>query len=81
MVGNDPRDLITADADAQRADYVEALSTDALRGARIGVVRQLTGYHPGCRRALRSRPAGFARCRRGAGRRLVLPDARRGQHA
>jgi len=47
MVGNDPRDLITADADAQRADYVKALSTDALRGARIGVVRQLTGYHPG----------------------------------
>ncbi|HRF54163.1 MAG TPA: amidase [Aquimonas sp.] len=46
MTGSDPRDPITADADAHQVSLVDALSVDALRGARIGVVRQLTGYHP-----------------------------------
>jgi len=42
MAGSDPEDSLTADADARRAqDYTRFLKPDALRGARIGVVRQL----------------------------------------
>lgn len=47
MTGSDSGDPATSRTDSQRTDYEAALSVDALRGARIGVVRQLTGYHPG----------------------------------
>ena len=47
MVGRDERDPITADS-AGRAvfDYQARLRPDALRGTRLGVVRQAMGYHP-----------------------------------
>lgn len=46
MVGRDERDPITADS-AGRAvfDYEARLRSDALRGARLGVIRQAMGYH------------------------------------
>ena len=46
MVGRDERDPITADS-AGRAvfDYQTRLRPDALRGARLGVIRQAMGYH------------------------------------
>ncbi len=47
MVGSDARDPTTIDADHQRVDYLAALDKDALRGARLGVVRELAGYHAG----------------------------------
>ena len=37
--GRDPADRVTANADKQRADYIAALSKEALRGARLGVWR------------------------------------------
>ena len=47
MVGQDPRDPSTAGARAE-ADYIRFLDTDALEGARIGVIREgMTGYHAG----------------------------------
>lgn len=36
-----------ASADHQRADYASCLHANALRGKRIGVLRQAMGYHPG----------------------------------
>ena len=47
MAGTDPADAATREADARRADYVGALKADALKGARIGVLRWATGWHPG----------------------------------
>ena len=44
MAGNDPDDPATRNADAHKTDYVAALNSDALKGARIGVVRFLDGY-------------------------------------
>lgn len=44
MAGSDPADPATAEADRRRADYAAALSTDALRGKRIGVMRFATGF-------------------------------------
>jgi amidase len=44
MAGSDARDPATAQADAHKADYVAALSTDGLKGKRIGVVRDFGGY-------------------------------------
>ncbi len=46
MAGSDPADPATAKADAMRADYVAALKPDALKGARIGVMRFAAGFHP-----------------------------------
>ncbi|MBP7705282.1 MAG: amidase [Caulobacter sp.] len=51
MAGSDPGDPATADADARRTDYAEALDHDALRGARIGVMRYAAGFHPGTDKA------------------------------
>jgi amidase len=46
LAGPDPRDPVTLGA-PPAPDYVAALSTDALRGARIGVARRgHTGYSP-----------------------------------
>ncbi|MFV0625128.1 amidase [Sphingomonas sp. ac-8] len=39
MVGSDPVDPTTRDADRHRADYAAALSPDALQGVRVGVIR------------------------------------------
>jgi len=44
MAGTDPADPATAEADARRTDYVAALSADALRGRRIGVMRFADGF-------------------------------------
>ena len=47
MVGEDPRDPTTAGNRAPD-EYVSSLRPDALRGARIGVIREgMTGYHAG----------------------------------
>lgn len=43
MAGSDPADPATAEADRYRADYVAALTPDALKGARIGVLRDRIG--------------------------------------
>ncbi len=45
MAGTDPADPATAQADAHKTDYVAALSTDALKGKRLGVVRDFGGYN------------------------------------
>lgn len=39
MVGSDPADAATADADRRRRDYAADLSADSLRGARVAVMR------------------------------------------
>lgn len=39
IAGSDPSDPWSKDADANKKDYVAALSTDALKGKRLGVVR------------------------------------------
>lgn len=39
MAGSDPADPATAEADVRKADYMAALSPDALKGKRIGVLR------------------------------------------
>ena len=44
IAGSDPADPATAEADAHRADYAAALRPDALRGARIGVMRFAAGF-------------------------------------
>lgn len=45
--GRDPRDPATAAAPASLPPLADALRPDALKGARIGVLRRSTGYHPG----------------------------------
>ncbi|WP_310474213.1 amidase [Sandarakinorhabdus sp.] len=47
MAGSDPADPATKDADARKTDYVAGLKPDALKGARIGVLRWATGWHGG----------------------------------
>ena len=44
MAGSDPADAWSKEADAHKKDYVAALSTDALKGKRIGVLRGMRGY-------------------------------------
>jgi amidase len=44
IAGTDPNDPATKDADAHISDYVAALKRDALKGARIGVLRFATGW-------------------------------------
>lgn len=44
IVGTDPTDLATVEADARRVDYTAGLSPDALRGRRIGVMRFSAGF-------------------------------------
>jgi len=46
LAGVDPRDLATAAAAAHAADYTKHLDADGLRGARIGVSRNMAGFHP-----------------------------------
>jgi len=44
IAGPDPADPATRDADAHIVDYLAALKPDALKGARIGVLRFATGW-------------------------------------
>jgi amidase len=44
IAGTDPADPATKDADAHLADYLAALKPDALKGARIGVLRFAAGW-------------------------------------
>jgi amidase len=44
IAGTDPADPATKDADAHIVDYVAALKPDALKGARIGVLRFASGW-------------------------------------
>ncbi|WP_216843077.1 amidase [Granulicella sp. S190] len=44
IAGTDSADSATKDADAHVADYLTALKPDALKGARIGVLRFATGW-------------------------------------
>jgi amidase len=46
LAGSDPRDPATADAATHATDYTRFLDADGLRGARIGVARNLAGFHP-----------------------------------
>lgn len=43
IAGSDPADPATAEADARKTDYAAALSHDALKGKRIGVLRDRIG--------------------------------------
>jgi len=52
IAGSDPRDPATAEADRHVTDYTKYLVADALRGKRIGVVRQLAGIEPNADHAL-----------------------------
>jgi amidase len=75
MAGRDPADPATAAAPPP-PDYVAALRADALKGARIGVLRWATGWHAGVDARFE---AALARLR-GAGAMLVditaAPDRR-----
>jgi len=44
MAGSDPADSATVEADRRRVDYAAGLSTEALRGKRIGVMRYASGF-------------------------------------
>jgi amidase len=46
IAGSDPRDPATVDADKHATDYTKFLDPDALKGKRIGVVRELAGGNP-----------------------------------
>jgi amidase len=46
IAGSDPADPATADADKHKSDYTAGLKPDALRGARIGVMRFEAGFNP-----------------------------------
>jgi len=46
IAGADPRDAATSRAPAGAADLTRALNPDGLRGARIGVARNMAGFHP-----------------------------------
>ncbi|HKT42402.1 MAG TPA: amidase family protein, partial [Rhodanobacteraceae bacterium] len=46
IAGSDPRDPATRDADQHATDYTKFLDPDALKGKRIGVVRELAGGDP-----------------------------------
>lgn len=46
LAAPDPEDVTTRDAGRHATDYTAHLRLDALRGARIGVVRKSMGFHP-----------------------------------
>lgn len=46
LAGVDPRDPATAAGQGRAADFTTALDSNGLRGARIGVARNLAGFHP-----------------------------------
>jgi amidase len=46
LAGPDPRDRATADASKHARDYTRFLDPQGLRDARLGVARNLAGFHP-----------------------------------
>jgi amidase len=46
LVGSDPLDPATAEADARRSDYTAGLAMASLAGLRIGVLRKAVGNNP-----------------------------------
>ncbi|WP_374471379.1 amidase [Phenylobacterium sp.] len=46
IAGSDPADPATREADRRKTDYVAALDAQSLKGARIGVLRNISGRHP-----------------------------------
>jgi amidase len=53
MTGEDPRDVVTAASRGRaHADYTRFLDAEGLKGARLGVARNLRGRHPGVDRIL-----------------------------
>ncbi|MHB1204706.1 MAG: amidase family protein [Rhodospirillaceae bacterium] len=44
VAGSDPGDPASKDADAHKADYTKGLTTDALKGKKLGVLRGTGGY-------------------------------------
>ncbi|MGH8146796.1 MAG: amidase family protein, partial [Rhodanobacteraceae bacterium] len=52
IAGSDPRDPATKYADKHATDYTKFLDPNALKGKRIGVVRELTGNNPGVQELL-----------------------------
>ncbi len=44
LAGTDPADPASAEADAHKTDYAANLDADALKGARLGVLRGMGGY-------------------------------------
>jgi amidase len=46
IAGSDPRDPATVDADKHATDYTKFLDAEALKGKRVGVVRELAGGDP-----------------------------------
>ncbi len=46
IAGADPRDEATAGASTHATDYARFLDPKGLRGARIGVARDMAGFHP-----------------------------------
>ena len=46
LAGEDPRDPATAGAGAHAVDFTRFLDAFGLRGARIGVARNMAGFHP-----------------------------------
>ena len=46
LAGGDPGDPATSGANAHAADYAKALDPNGLKGARIGVARNMAGFHP-----------------------------------
>jgi amidase len=52
LAGPDPRDRATAEAGRHATDYTRYLDPEGLRGARLGVARNLAGFHPDTDRRL-----------------------------
>jgi amidase len=46
IAGSDPMDSATSEADGHRQDYAKVLRPDALKNARLGVLRKDMGYNP-----------------------------------
>lgn len=53
IAGSDPRDPATREANAHATDYTKFLDANALKGKRIGVVRQMAGHNPDVDRLLK----------------------------
>ena len=52
LAGEDPRDPATASAGTHAPDFTRFLDPSGLRGARIGVARNMAGFHPDTDRLL-----------------------------
>jgi amidase len=46
MVGTDPDDPATAEADARKTNYAKSLEGASLTGVRLGVLRSMSGFQP-----------------------------------